>query len=336
MSDLVEATLVTGATGFIGRPLCRLLVGRGRVRALVRQGLAPDGAERVVVADLSRPADIASALHGMRNVVHLAARVHTEDRRDDQSLDAYRRVNVEGTRVLMEQAGQVGVRRVVFISTIKVMGESNDHPWREDAEPRPVDPYGKSKLEAELVVRELAMRHGVEAVILRLPMVYGPGVRANALRLLQLVDRGWPLPFGLLSNRRSMASLGNVLAAIVTSLDSPSSPGETFFVSDGHDMSTPDLVRVVARALGRPARLVPVPVALLRAAGRVGDLLAPVISCPVTSQSISRLTGSLTVDITKLRNMTGFHPPETVEEGWEAAAAWYRDHHATPREDARS
>jgi UDP-glucose 4-epimerase len=158
----------------------------------------------------------------------------------------------------------------------------------------------------------------MEAVILRLPMVYGPGVRANALRLLQLVDRGWPLPFGRLTNRRSMASLGNVLAATVTALESPATPGQTFFVGDGHDMSTPDLVRVMARALGRPARL------------------ARVVRFPVNSSSIARLTESLTVDITKLRRMTGFCPPETVEEGWRATATWYRGCHSKAREGAGS
>ncbi len=330
MTGPEDVTLVTGASGFIGRPLCRALATRGRVRGLVRQGTVAEGVERFAITDLSHPTEVASALRGVSSVVHLAARVHMDDPEDAATVAEYRRINVQGTRVLLEQAGDVGVRRLVFISTVKVVGESNDRAWTEDIEPRPVDPYGRSKLEAEAAVRELAERHRIEAVILRLPLVYGPGVRANALRLLQLVDAGWPLPFGRLKNRRSMVSVGNVLAAIQTSLDASAAAGQTFFVSDGHDLSTPDLVRVVARALGRPARLVPVPLAILRAAGRGGDLLKGLLPTPVTSSSMARLTESLTVDITKFRRMTGFHPPETVAEGWRAAAHWYRDRATVP------
>jgi UDP-glucose 4-epimerase len=187
-----------------------------------------------------------------------------------------------------------------------------------------VDPYGISKLESERLALAEGRAGGPEVTVLRFPLMYGPGVRANALRLLRLVDRGIPLPFGRVRNRRSFLYVGNAMAAVRAVLASPAAAGETFFVSDAVDLSTPDLVRLLAAALGRRPRLLPVPEGVFRLAGRAGDLVARVMPVPLTTPVIERLLGSLTVDPGRLRERTGFVPPFTPEQGWAVTAAWYR------------
>lgn len=240
------------------------------------------------------------------------------------AVSEYRRVNVEGTRVLLEECIAAGVRRFVLLSSVKAVGESTDVPWSEDTVPHPTDPYGLSKLEAERVVSELSDPSAIQATVLRLPLVYGPGMRANMLRLFDLVDRGVPLPLGSVRNRRSLVFAGNVAAAVGQVLASPAAAGEVFFVRDSRDLSTPELIREIARALGRPARLVPIPASLFRAAGHLGDRLSHWIDLPVTTATVDRLLGSLVVDASKLTRATGFVPPVTVEDGMRETAAWYR------------
>jgi nucleoside-diphosphate-sugar epimerase len=264
------------------------------------------------------------ALAGVDAVVHLAARVHVMRDAAADPLAEFRRVNVDGTRALLEEAIQAGARRFLYASSVKALGEGGDAVLTDDTPPAPADPYGISKVEAETVVRELADAAGVHAPILRFPLVYGPGVRANFLKLLQLVDRGIPLPFGLVRNRRSMVYVENAAAAVVAALESPAAARESFLVSDGEDLSTPELVRRIARALGRPARLIPIPPALFAAGGRVGDLLARALPFPLTSAAVHRLLGSLAVDSSRLARLTGFAPPFTVDQGLAATAAWYR------------
>jgi nucleoside-diphosphate-sugar epimerase len=317
--------LVTGASGFLGHHTCEALLARGTtVRGLVRSGGGPRGIERVRCDDLLDRLAIRKAVEGVGAVVHLAARVHVMSDEAADPLAEYRRTNVEGTRVLLEESLAAGVRRLVLISTVKAVGEESDALLTEETLPRPTDPYGISKLEAERLVLGLASSGRTTASVLRLPLVYGPGMRANMLRLFDTVDRGVPLPLGGVRNRRSLVFTGNVVAAIERVLDTPAAAGEVFFVRDPADVSTPDLIRAIARALGRPARLVPVPAPLFRAAGVVGDLLAPWVRVPLSSPAVARLFGSLAVDASKLARVTGFEPPYTLVEGLRITAEWYR------------
>lgn len=323
---------VTGATGFLGRALCQSLAARGdRVRAFVRRDFAfsNDLLQPVHAVHFSRLADLhdASALRagcaGASAVVHLAARVHVIHERAPEAEAQYRAVNVDGTREVLLAAQAVGVRHVVIVSSVKAVGESNDAPWTESVVPAPTDAYGRSKLEAERLSLAFGERHGMCITVLRLPLVYGPGATANVLRLLSLVRRGWPLPLGAVRNRRSMVYRDNVVAAILSVLDAGTSAQGTFFVSDDADLSTPELVRTIGRGVGRAARLIAVPLPLLRLVGRVGDLLRPLLPFSVTSAEVARLSGSLTVDSTRLREATGFSPRITPEEGWRRTAHWF-------------
>ena len=319
-------TAVTGIDGFVGSRLCGVLLEAGmEVRGIGRREPGPLRAGLTYHrADLlDRPA-LGRALAGADALVHLAARVHVMRETTPDPLSAFRRDNVEGTRSVLEEAGRAGVARVVFASTVKAVGESNLEPWNESVVPRPVDPYGISKLEAEEVVRDLAQRFGFSAAILRLPLLYGPGMKGNMLRLFRLVERGVPLPLGGIRNRRSLAFVGNVAAAILAILRSDPPAAGTFFLSDGRDLSTPELLRLIARSLDRQARLLPVSPALFRIAGRAGDLVSRVAPVPLTSAAVDRLLGSLSVDSGALTRATGFRPPYTVEEGLRTTAEWYR------------
>jgi nucleoside-diphosphate-sugar epimerase len=320
-----DLVLVTGASGFLGHHTCEALLARGApVRGLVRSGRGPAGIERARCDDLlDRPA-IRRAMEGVDAVVHLAARVHVRSDEAADPLAEYRRTNVEGTRVLMEEARIAGVRRLILISTVKAVAEDSATALNEATSPRPSDPYGISKLEAERLLLELASSGRTTASVLRLPLVYGPGMKANMLRLFDAVDRGLPLPLGGVRNCRSVVFTGNVVSAIERLLATPAAAGEVFFVRDPADVSTPDLIRAIALALGRPARLVPVPAPLFRAAGAIGDLLAPWMKVPMSSAAVARLFGSLTVDAAKLTRVTGFEPPYRLAEGLRITAEWYR------------
>lgn len=316
-------TVVSGASGFLGHYVTKALRAHGHdVRGLVRANCAGEGVEPRRISDLADRVGLRDALSGADTVVHLAARVHVMRDAATNPLAEFRRVNVEGTRILLEEAARAGVRRFLLMSSVKAIGEQSDTPWTEATPEHPVDPYGISKLEAEHLVRRNADAEGLHAPILRLPLVYGAGVRANFLQLMRLVDRGVPLPFGRIRNRRSLAFAGNVASAIVTALDSAAAARETLLLSDGEDVSTPQLVRAIAAALQRDARLVNIPDLVFRVAGRVGDMLSPV--SPVTSASVHRLTGSLAVDSSRFRELTGFRTPFTLAHGMRETAAWYR------------
>ncbi len=277
--------LVTGATGFVGTALCTALPQYGfRVRRAVRASIHP-GTDAVVVGHIDATTDWSAALAGVDGIVHLAARTHDVLDPTPQRLDDYRRLNVAGTRRLAEEAARAGVRRFVFMSSVKVNGEATQgRPFRESDVPQPRDAYGITKLEAEQVLQELSRAGAMEIVVLRPPLVYGAGVKGNFLRLMGLLARGVPLPFASIRNRRSLIYVGNLIDAIVTALRSPQAAGGTYLVSDGEALSTPDLLRRLGRALGRDARLLPCPPALLRA-GR--SRAAP---------RSGALTGSLEVD----------------------------------------
>lgn len=254
------------------------------------------------------------ALQGVDCVVHLAARAHVLDENGTDPLADYRRINVEATRNLAQQAATTGVRRFVFLSSIKVNGETTDErPFNRDDTPQPLDAYGISKREAEDALRRIGADTGMEIVILRPPLVYGPGVKGNFLRLLRAVAHGMPLPLDSINNRRSLVYIGNLVDAIISCMDVPAAAGKTYLVSDGEDVSTPALVRKLAAALGTPPRLLPCPPALLHFGAALLSKRATVM----------RLTGSLTVDSSALRQELGWQPRYSLDQGLNATTQWY-------------
>ncbi len=302
--------LVTGATGFVGRALCKRLAAAGHDTVpAVRQASGLMG--ETVVGDIHASTDWTAALDACDAVVHLAARVHVMNDTVQDPLALYRATNTEATLNLARQAAQAGVRRFVFISTIKVNGEGRDAPYRETDAAAPEDPYAISKWEAEQGLHRIAQETGLEVVILRPPLVYGPGVKANFLRLMRTVKGGLPLPLGAISNRRSLLYLGNFVDAILLCVEHPAAAGQTFLLDDGQPVSTPELIRALARAMGRPARLLAVPVRLLELAG---TLLGK-------RTAVERLTGSLYVDSSAIRTHLGWTPPFSMEAGLAATVA---------------
>jgi nucleoside-diphosphate-sugar epimerase len=239
--------------------------------------------------------------------VHLAARVHVMDDQASDPLAEFRRVNVQGTLRLAQQAAQAGVRRFVYISSIKALGEATlvDQPFTEESPAHPSDAYGISKLEAELGLRDLALQTGLEVVIIRPPLVYGPGVKANFAALMRAVQRGVPLPLGAVHNKRSLVSLDNLVDIIVTCLAHPNAANQTFMVSDGLDLSTTALILALAQGAGVNAHLLPAPVWALKAAA---SLLGK-------GDAMQRLCGNLQIDITKALTLLHWTPPVTVFEG---------------------
>jgi UDP-glucose 4-epimerase len=307
--------LVTGATGFVGRALCGHLATHGHVVVPAVRSAAGLAGE-AVVGEIDGATGWAVALSGCDAVVHLAARVHVMDDTAQNPLALYRATNRDGTLNLARQAVQAGVRRLVFVSSIKVNGEGRDTPYRETDPPAPGDAYAVSKWEAEQGLHAIARETGLEVVILRPPLVYGPGVGANFLRLMQTVERGWPLPLGAVRNRRSLLYLGNFVDAIRLCIEHPNAAGQTFLLDDGEPVSTPELIRRIAHALHRPARLLPVTVGVLELAGALLGRRA----------AVARLAGSLFVDGSAIRSRLGWVPPHTMQQGLAATVAdWWRD-----------
>jgi UDP-N-acetyl-alpha-D-quinovosamine dehydrogenase len=312
----VKRVLVTGATGFVGQPLCELLAHSGFVvRAALRNDRAVSAciAEKAVVGDIAATTDWRVALDGVDVVLHIAARVHVLNDAG-ASVQLYSKTNAQGTERLAKASAQAGIRRFVFLSSVKVNGEeTTGHAYSPHDEPQPQDVYGTSKWLAEKHVMEVAGGTGMEAVIVRSPLVYGPGVRANFLRLLRWVDKEWPLPLGAIKNERSLVSIWNLCDLLALLLEHPLAPGRTWMVSDGEDVSTPELIQRLGRAMNRKVRLLPVPMSLLRLFGRLTRRDA----------EVARLCGSLLVNIDSTRRELEWVPPIKLDEGLARTVAAY-------------
>ncbi|WP_414899499.1 UDP-glucose 4-epimerase family protein [Rhizobium cremeum] len=302
--------LVTGGSGFVGRALTRELARRGLpFRTAGRRAGSCD----FVVGDIDGATDWAGALAGIDQVVHLAARVHVMHDNTSDPLAAFRTSNRDGALNLARQAAAFGVKRFVFVSTLKVNGEETapGRAFRADDTPHPLDPYGISKREAEEGLFDIAARTGMEVVCIRPPLVYGPGVKANFAALHKLASSGFPLPFLAIRNRRSMVYVGNLVDFILRCLEHPAAANRVFLVSDGDDVSLPVLISRIRASLGRPARLFPVPPFMFTLAARL-----------LGKQAVAqRLLGSLEADITDSRAALEWAPPFTMEDGLKAMAA---------------
>jgi UDP-glucose 4-epimerase len=311
---------LTGATGFVGGATLKRLVAENYtlVAALRRGGrLLEDSIKTVYVDGLDGATSWKDSLADVDVVVHAAARVHVMNDTETDPLAAFRKVNVEGTLNLARNAVEAGVRRFIFISSIKVNGEgtSKGIAYSPEDTPSPADAYGISKMEAEQGLRELAARSGMEVVIIRPVLVYGPGVKANFRSMMNWLDKGIPLPFGAIHNQRSLVALDNLVDLIVTCINHQAAANQTFLVSDGEDLSTTQLLRKMASALGRTARLLPIPAWVLSG---VATLLQ--------RKSLSnRLCGSLQVDISKTRSLLGWAPPISVDDALKATAQKFQE-----------
>jgi nucleoside-diphosphate-sugar epimerase len=312
-----KRVLVTGANGFIGRHLCSALEMAGfRVRRAVRS-LGTTASlphhDLIAIGDIGPNSNWTDALSDVQAVVHLAAHVH-RPRPKENTAHEYFRVNLEGTRALVTQACEVGVERFIFLSSTKVHGERSDQkPFAADDALTPVDAYGKSKLAAEYAVRDIADRSRMGWVIVRPPLVYGPGVGANFYRLLTLVNRQVPLPFKGIANKRSLVSIGNLSDFLVRVLSQSEALGQTFLISDDYDLSTGELVSKIAESMRMEPLLFHVPIRILEFAGKIVGYGA----------EVSRLTQSLQLDVSHTRLTLGWRPVESTEKGISRVTEWY-------------
>ena len=317
-----QTVLITGANGFVGKAVSRALLQRGdRVIGAVRRAhTAAEGVhEWLLDADdfqgIGQRWPVALRCDA---VIHLAARVHMMHETTAEPLAAYRATNVDGALRVAEAARRAGARRFVFVSSIKAVAESSvGRPIKETDEPAPSDAYGISKLEAERALLDYGRESGLEIVIVRPPLVYGPGVRANFLQLMSAIAKGVPLPLGAIAARRSLVFVDNLADALVHCATDPRAVGHTFHVTDGRDLSVSELARALATQLHAPLRLVPVPVGVLRVAGRLTGRTA----------QVDRLVGELRLDSSHICECLGWYPPHTVEHGLLETAAWYRATH---------
>ena len=311
--------LVTGANGFVGRVLCAALTQHGHaVRGAVRSSTTAASAKTpyVAVGEMTEQADWSVALTDVDVVIHLAARVHVMRDTAVDPLAEFRRVNTAGTEHLARCAAASGVKRLVYVSSIKVNGEETHEGQKFSGadRPAPQDAYAISKWEAEQALPRVAQETGLEVVVVRPPLVYGPGVKGNFAQMLAVVAKGIPLPFAAVDNRRSLVYLGNLVDALIACATQPAAAGQTYLICDGEDISTSDLLRQLAVTMGVSSRLFPCPATLLRLAGKlVGK-----------SQQLERLLGSLQVDSGKIRRELNWQPPYSLQQGLQATAEWYR------------
>jgi nucleoside-diphosphate-sugar epimerase len=315
----MDKILVTGADGFVGRQLCQTLSQTGfAVKAAVRQtAIAPaEDLEYVTVGDIGPDTDWTEALRGVHRVVHLAGRAHIMGESSANAMAEYERVNTLGTMRLAHMAAAAQVRRFLFLSSVKVNGEETfGQPFVETDPPGPVDAYGMSKWQAESGLLHLDQQGDLPVVVIRPPLVYGPGVRANFLKLLRLVDYGLPLPLGKIKNKRSLVGLGNLIHFMILCLQHPAAAGEIFFVSDQEDLSTPDLIQRIGGFLGRSAYLLPVPYQVMLTIARIMG----------KKDAFQKLCHSLQVNVRKANEVLQWKPPFSVNDGLKQTIEWYKD-----------
>ncbi|MFB9939683.1 UDP-glucose 4-epimerase family protein [Shewanella indica] len=304
--------LLTGGSGFLGKHLLNNL-NKYQVRVLDRNLSKKDNQVTYFKSSIDSQSKYSLLLENVDTVIHCAARVHVMNEQSLNPLNEFREVNTAGTMNLARQAAEIGVKRFIFISSIKVNGESTEigKPFRASDERRPEDFYGQSKSEAEEQLLELAKGSGLEVVIIRPTLIYGPGVKANFASLLNLVSKGLPLPFGCMTeNKRSLVSVKNLVDLIVTCIDHPKAANQVFLVSDDNDVSTAAMVKYIAQALGKLSRLLPVPLWCYRLVGKITG----------KTDVVNRLLGSLQVDISHTKETLGWKPPQTLEEGFKETA----------------
>ncbi|EPJ2812555.1 UDP-glucose 4-epimerase family protein [Pseudomonas putida] len=311
---------LTGASGFVGSAVLRRLLADGMPTVATVRGSSPSlppAVQAVPFESFEEAGQWGEALRGCDTVIHCAARVHVMNDTEADPLAAFRKVNVQGTMSLARQAVAAGVKRFVFVSSIKVNGEGTapGQPYTAHDHPHPQDPYGISKMEAETELLALAKASGLEVVIVRPVLVYGPGVKANFQAMMRWLSKGVPLPFGAIDNRRSLVALDNLVDLIVTCIDHPAAANQVFLVSDGEDLSTTALLRRMAQALGAPVRLLPIPGWILSGGARL-------LGCTALS---NRLCGSLQVDIEKTRQVLGWRPPVSVDAALRATAQHFQE-----------
>jgi nucleoside-diphosphate-sugar epimerase len=328
---MTNSVHITGCAGFVGKALCTELKRRsflafsGSDRGACLENSNTGSQPYVAVEDIGPDTDWSNALTGADTVIHLAARAHVLRENAVDPLAEFRKVNRDGALNLAGQAVARGIRRFVFMSSIGVNGEITGDggstadarcmksAFSEDNQAQPHSAYAVAKWEAEQGLVEIARKSGMELVILRAPLVYGPGVKGNFERLVRLIYRGVPLPFGLVRNQRSFIAMGNLVDLLLRCAIEPAAGNQLFVISDGDDVSTPDLVRRIARVLNKPARLLPVPVGMMRLGA----------ACMGKSKMFQQLCGSLVVDSAKVRRVLGWKPPMTMEQGLAETAAWF-------------
>lgn len=310
--------LVTGASGFVGQPLCAALHATGwLVRAVSRSNRSSiPGVEHLALGNIDENTDWFPALQGVTHIVHLAARVHVMQETAEDPLQVFRKANVAGTLNLARQAAQAGVKRFVFVSSVKVNGEETfSRPFSELDAPNPLDAYGVSKMEAEKQLLALAKETGLEVVIVRPPLVYGADVKGNFAQMLRVLHRRIPLPLASVQNVRSLVYVENLVDALILCATHPKADGQTYLVSDGEDISTPELLSRLSQAMGFPARLFSFPVWGL---GLVAKLFGK-------GEQVRRLTGSLQIDSSKIRRELGWSPPFTLQQGLQKTAEHFKN-----------
>ncbi len=304
--------LLTGATGFVGKALLKKLIEAEYYTSIVSRKLGEprEFVEQMLVESIDERTSWLSKLLGKTIVIHCAARVHMMSDDTKDPLTSFREVNTTGTLNLAKQAAEAGVKRFIYISSIKVNGETTTGslPFTEKDIPNPLDPYGVSKYEAEEGLKKIATESDMEVVIIRPPLVYGAGVKANFLNLLKLSSTTLPLPFGLVNNKRSMVYVENLVDFIINSIEHPAAANQTFLVSDNHDLSLSSLLKLIRKSMNKPIRLIPVPVFLFKLAGLIFR----------KQDIVDRLVGDLQIGSNKTMSLLNWKPPYTVDQGIQA------------------